>query len=295
KVLGTPWLELVALWDENEPGKAAELLGGFQNDYDDVVESMVAVVLYARVSGKEALETEALAVLGDMTDLMRLFAEVVWASTRPGEHAKQRYEAAIFDAYAGREVVVEDLKEFERAEGRIAAIEGSLTLGDTAPWALMTDEQIFDAVEEELAGEKLDMVVQRYRDSYGETPPVRRAGDGYEARGFPLDKRPWTAVETPRHAHVDSMVLLQALPLCRTAPHLLDCTWAVLGCGHVDRDGSGTVDEVDRPDFSAGSPDPCGEDNGWCGGADLDRTGAVDATDEAFFEAALGCHYDTGP
>ena len=292
KVLGTPWLELVALWDENEPGKAAELLGGFQNDYDDVVEAMVALVHYAQVAGKEALETEALVVLGDMTDLMRLFAEVVWASTRPDEQVKQRYEAAIFDAWAGREVLAEDLQDFERAEGRIAQIESRLDAADTAPWPLKTDQEIYDAIEANLAGEKLDMVVQRYRDSYGDTPPIRRAGDGYEARGFPLDKRPWTAVENPRHVHMGSMKLLQALPLCRTAPHLLDCTWAVFGCGHVDRDGDGTVDEDDRPDFAADTPGTCDEDNGWCEGADLDRTGTVDATDEAFFEAAQGCHYE---
>ena len=41
--VGMPWLELAATWDDNEPGKAAELLGGFQNDYDDVVESMMAL------------------------------------------------------------------------------------------------------------------------------------------------------------------------------------------------------------------------------------------------------------
>jgi hypothetical protein len=156
----------------------------------------------------------------------------------------------------------------------------------------LSDEQILATVEANLAGEKLDMVVQRYRDNYGEEPPLRRAGDGYEARGFPLEQRPWAAVENPRHAHVDSMKLLQALPLCRTAPHLLDCTWARLGCGHVDRSGDGVVDEGDRPDFSGGDTDGCDETNTWCEAADLDRTGAVDATDEAFFEAALGCHYD---
>ena len=289
KVLGMPWLELAATWDENEPGKAAELLGGFQNDYDDVVESMMALVRYAQIEGKGALEDEARVVLGDMTNLMRLFAEIVWASTRPDEQAKQRYEAAIFDAYAGREVIVDDLKDFERAEARIAAIEASLSLGDTEPWPLKSDEEIREIVDAVVAGEKLDMVVAKYEESYGDTPPIRRTEDGYEARGFPLDKRPWTEVENPRHVHVGGMELLQALPLCRTAPHLLDCTWAKLGCGHVDRDSSGEVTEADRPDFEGQGDAACSQDNAWCAGADLDRTGSVDALDEAFFDAALGC------
>jgi hypothetical protein len=289
QVLGMPWLELAATWDENEPGKAAELLGGFQNDYDDVVESMMALVRYAQLTGKATLEEETRGVLGDMTDLMRLFAEVAWASTRPDEHAKQRYEAAIFDAYAGREVITEDLKDFEREEGRMATIEGTLTMGDTAPWPLKTDEEIAAIVNGMVAGEKLDMIVEKYQESYGDTPPIRRTETGYEARGFPLEKRPWTEVENPRHAHIGGMELLQALPLCRTAPHLLDCTWAKFGCAHVDRDDSGEVTESDRPDPTQDGATECTADNAWCNGADLDQTGSVDAIDTAFFDAALGC------
>ena len=289
QVLGMPWLELAATWDENEPGKAAELLGGFQNDYDDVVESMMALVRYAQITGKTALAEEARTVLGQLTDLMRLFAEIVWASTRPDEQAKQRYEAAIFDAYAGLDVVTEDLVDFEREEGRMAHIEASLTLGDTSPWPLKTDEEIAALVGGMVAGEKLDMIVEKYEESYGDTPPIRRTDNGYEARGFPLEKRPWTEVENPRHAHIGSMELLQALPLCRTAPHLLDCTWAKLGCGHVDRDGDGEVTEADRPDLTQDRTTGCSPDNDWCDGADLDQTGFVDALDTAFFEAAMGC------
>ncbi|MGB0590229.1 MAG: hypothetical protein ACPGU1_11160 [Myxococcota bacterium] len=289
QVLGMPWLELAATWDENEPGKAAELLGGFQNDYDDVVESMMALVRYAQITGKTTLEEETRAVLGDLTDLMRLFADIVWLSTRPDEYAKQRYEAAMFDAYAGREVVTEDLKDFEREEGRMAHIEGALTMGDTSPWPLKTDEEIAAIVGDMVAGEKLDMIVEKYQESYGDTPPIRRTETGYEARGFPLEKRPWVEVENPRHAHIGSMELLQALPLCRTAPHLLDCTWAKFGCAHVDHDGSGEVTEADRPDPAKNGATDCTAENDWCDGADLDQTGTVDATDTAFFDAAMGC------
>ena len=83
--------------------------------------------------------------------------------------------------------------------------------------------------------------------------------------------------------------LLQALPLCRSAPHLLDCTWAKLGCAHVDANNSGEVSEADRPDFAAHKEASCSTENDWCAGADLDRTGGVDSLDEVFFNAALGC------
>ena len=296
EILGQPWLEVAALLDEGEPGTAAELLGSFQNDYDDVVESMSALVRYAQISDQPALEEATRTTLGHMTELMRTFADVVWASTQPAKQALQRYEAAIFDALGGRPVVAADVADFAVAEQRIAAIEAALDveLQDTEPWPLLTDQQIFEEVEADLAGEKLDSVVQRYRDAYGQTPPVRRAGDGYEARGFPEEARPWTAVERPRHAHVGSMKLLQALPLCRYAPELLDCTWAIAGCGRADLDADGDVDAEDRAAFEAlraGAPESCGSADAWCGGADLDRTGVVDDTDQAFIEAAEGCWY----
>ena len=295
-VLGQPWLEVAATWDEFEPGKAAELLGSFQNDYDDVVEAMAALVRYAQLTEQSELEELALKALADMTELMRTFADVVWESTRPDEFAKQRYEAAIFDAWAGREVVVEDLGDFARAEQRIASLETLLELEsqDTTDRPLLTDDEIFERVEANLAGEKLDMVVQRYRDTYGDVPPIRRAGDGYEARGAPVEKRPWTAVENPRHSHVGGRKLLQALPLCRSAPELLDCTWAVAGCARVDFDADGDVDAEDRSAFHAArdaAAESCDEDNAWCSGADLDRTGSVDAADDAFATAAEGCWY----
>ena len=104
-----------------------------------------------------------------MTNLMRRFAEVVWSSTRPEEQERQRYEAAI-DAYAGREVIVDDLQGFQRAESRIAAIEASLNLGDTEAWPLKSDEEIREIVDAVVSGEKLDMVVAKYEESYGDTP-----------------------------------------------------------------------------------------------------------------------------
>ena len=79
-------------------------------------------------------------------------------------------------------------------------------------------------MEAVVENETLDMSVARYRETYGETPPIRRAGDGHEARSVPLEKRPWWAVENPRHTHVGNLRLLRVLSLCRTAPEVLDCT-----------------------------------------------------------------------
>jgi hypothetical protein len=138
-------------------------------------------------------------------------------------------------------------------------------------------------------------VQQRYADAYGDTPPVRVAGEGYEARGFPETDYPWHPVERPHHRIVGGARLLHALPLCNTAPGLLDCTWAVLGCERPDLNADGTVDESDATLFASARDAHAGEDcrpgNQWCQGADLDRTGTVDETDAAFMEAAQGCTY----
>ena len=90
----------------------------------------------------------------------------------------------------------------------------------------------------------------------------------------------------------ESLDLLQGITLCTTAPHVLDCAWARLGCERPDLDESGAVDDADQAMLEAafeelGDGAPCGADR--CAGADLDSSGALDASDRAFMEAALGC------
>lgn len=68
--------------------------------------------------------------------------------------------------------------------------------------------------------------------------------------------------------------------LCTTAPQLLDCSWAAIGCGPLDLDGSGMVDAADAALFEArvvtvGDGASCTGTE--CDGADLDRSGTVDA------------------
>ena len=293
--LGIPWLDLAECLDILSPGLAGDIIGSFQNDYDDIVEATAGVVHYARLSGKTELEEAARRALHDQTNLMRRFADVIYARTNPGERALQRYEAAVFDALGGITPVAEDFAGFALANQRLQSIENLLEPEETAAAPLKSDAEILSQVEAALAGEKLDSVVQRYRDTYGNTPPVRRNGDGYQARTS-LDPV-WRPVENPRHKiPAGDHKLLQEIPICVLAPEILDCTWAALGCAVADLDGNGGVDEADALRFEAafaqfqGTPENgCRPANGWCGGADLDRTGELTALDREFMTAASGC------
>ncbi len=294
--LGIPWLTLMELLDEMQNGLAGQIIGSFQNDYDDIVEATMGLVYYARVTGRKELEAVARAALLDQTELMRSFADVIYARTDPPRRNRQYYEAAVFDAIGGNETLPADFGDFAQAEGRIASIESMLEMKDTEPAPLLTNQEILTRVEQALEREKLGSVVQRYRDTYGSVPPVRlnQAGDGYEAR---TSQDPaWRPVERPRHRGYGDPGLLQEIPICVYAPHILDCSWARIGCAAADLDGSGTADHQDRERFEAlyaefeNVPENgCIPANGWCGGADLDRTGELNALDRDFMEAAQGC------
>ncbi|MBZ0252665.1 MAG: hypothetical protein K8I02_04930, partial [Candidatus Methylomirabilis sp.] len=165
------------------------------------------------------------------------------------------------------------------------------------PRPLRTDAQLLAQIEDDLAGEGLESVVDRYRATYGMTPPIRRAGDGYEART--ADDPAFRPVENPRHVGVGDMRLFEEIRLCTTAPDLLECAWAALGCERVDLNADGVVDGADAARFEdafaryADLPEnACLPRNDWCEGADLDRTGEADAVDRAFLEAAQGCVYE---
>ena len=293
--LGLPWLEAVAKLEKETPGSAEELIGGFQDDFNEKTIAALALVTYAEAVGDEALLAAARPALGEITQLLRYFGELLWAQTQPGRFAERLYEAALFDAEGGLEVTASDLGDYARAEAQIANLESMLNLPDTSPEALRTDEEILAIVQERLAGSS-ETVKQRYLDHYGETPPLRRAGEGYEARGHHPDHDwPWANVKNPNHHSLGGVRLLEAIPLCVTAPHLLDCTWARFGCRRPDLDGSGTVDQADQAlleaALAAHGNTPCGTANAWCDGTDLDQTGTIDATDQAFMAAAQGCHY----
>ena len=294
--LGKSWLEIVEELEAETPGSAETLIGSFQDDFYEKNIAMLGLVFYATTTGDEALLGAARAAQAELVDLMRYFAELLYTQTQPDRLAERLYEAALFDAKGGRAVDLAELNDFARAEYQMGRMEGMLDLEDTSPAPLLTDDEIKAVIDERLAGAS-DSARQRYIEHYGDTPPLRRTETGYEARGYHPDQGlwPWQAVENSRHHDLGGIKLFEALPLCETAPNLLDCTWARLGCARPDLNNDGKVDETDMALFAGRKAAflsvPCGTANDWCNHADLDHTGAVDDTDTAFMTAAQGCRY----
>ena len=299
----TPWLDLIQRIEDQSPGTAQQLIGSFQDDFHEKNIAMLALVLYAQNRGDDELLAAARTALGNMTGLMRRYADILYTNTAPERRTDRYYDAALFDAGAGLAVAPEDLDDFARAERQIATLESFLTMADTEPAPLLTDDELRARTDARLSS-RSETTKARYRSVWGDTPPIRRQGEGYEARVHqgadppPGPEEGWQAVERPHHRVLGGIRLLEALPLCESAPHLLDCTWARLGCERPDLDGSGVVDEADRALFdtarAAAGDGACGSANGWCDGADLDHTGVIDALDEAFLDAAMGCSYEPG-
>jgi len=294
---GIPWLEAVAELEKETPGSAESLIGSFQDDFHEKTIAALELYSYAESRDDEELATAAQQALAEITQLSRFFGELLWAQTSPAQYTERLYSSALFDSLAGLEVDPADLGDYGRAELQMTRLEQILELPDTQSEPLRTDEEILAIIENELAG-KNDIVKQRYEDHYGTTSPLRRTEEGYEATGHHPDHEwPWAPVPAPYHFQFGGVRLLEALPLCVTAPHLLDCTWAALGCARPDLTGDGTVDEADSAaldvaaaKFSGGSCHPA---NTWCEGADLDQTGTIDDTDLAFMTAAQGCRVET--
>jgi hypothetical protein len=294
-LLGENLLEVIEKLEKDSPGSAKSLIGSFQDDFGEKTLAVLDLVRYARITGDQALMADAQKALDEITQTMRMFGELMYASTDPAALANRVYEAGLLAAAGGLDVPLEDMNGFARAEWQMGYVESLPDLPDTTPAPLKTDDEILKLAKDELSGSS-DPVKQRYSDAYGETPPIRRAGDGYEARQFHDGVlTEWKPVVTHHHQVVGGIKLLEALSLCETAPGLLDCTWARLGCERPDLDGSRTVDDADKTLFDQRSTAhlgvPCRSANSWCDGADLDRTGTVDAVDAAFLDAAMGCRY----
>lgn len=292
RILDQPWFELLAELDAANPGTAEQVLGGFQNDFDDVAEAQVALVAYFRITGQAELEAAAREALGDLTALMRTMADMAWAG-QPDKHASQRYESAIFDASAGLPVDVDALADLAVEEARVAALEDLIEIDETSTAPIKTPEQLQEEAKERLK-KAWPSVEEKYLAAFSDAPPVRvnAAGDGYEARDAHVDE--WWPVEVPRHRGIGGLKLFQAIPICTSRPEVLDCTWAALGCEAADVDGDGGVDSEDAAAVAAGlGQSGCSGEgaDAWCGGLDADRSGTVDETDQSFVTAAEGCWY----
>lgn len=275
------------------PDMGPLILESFQDDFDEMTVGALGLAHYARLRGDDVLYERARGTVYAMTWLMQEFADLAFPDN-PDRRAEQRYRAALYQAQAELPALDGDLGDFELADAQIGYLEALLSLGNTGPAALLSDDEIRSRIETELSNAS-DSVVERYHAEYGDTPPVRRAGEGYEARGTPLSDYPWRAVERPHHASVGGIHLVHAIPLCEHAPQLVDCSWARLGCERPDLNGSRRVDDTDRGIFEAALGGhvgvECNDGNRWCDGADLDRSAAADSDDIAFMDAAQGCFY----
>ena len=294
---GSPWLEMAQQIENDSPGSAETLIGSFQDDYYEMTLGMMALTYYARIRKDAELLKETQMSVSHLTDLMRTFADIIYKQTKPDRWKRRRYEAALFDAWAERDPIPEDLYDFDRAESAAAYLDTLLDFQEASPAELLTDEEIAEKVEDRLSA-RSDTVKARYEETYGSTvPPFRVTEDGYEARiHSPEGTSDWQTVERPRHKVIGGFKLLEALPLCVTNPEILHCAWAQLGCERPDLDASGSVDQTDLDRFTSlettYAATTCKDENDWCEGADLDRSGNLDSDDRTFMEAAQGCWYE---
>ena len=205
------------------------------------------------------------------------------------------YRGAVYARMFGLDSSPDDLKEFALGHASTTYLEGCLNRTDTQAWVLKSDPEIATEIEAELDAlmDRAPWRVSRYRQRFGYTYPVRRAGDGYECIG-PDDH--WTPAENPHHEpfNVPSIGLWFEAPLSVQRPETLDCTWAKRGCTPADLDGSGEVDETDMEQFLSswdlhGQGAICSTANGQCDGADIDGNGFLNEEDLAYMQAAVGC------
>lgn len=316
EILGFPWIEVAEVLSCFVPDLFPNLFGGMMDDFNELELGAAGVCYYARLAGKPDLYDSARDALSELLDVHRILAELVYDilidddrsawmveismdgrvnDPRPAmikDSGEQLYTAAVLARMFGIEASEEHFEDFALGTSRNAWIEGQLARPDTVPWPLLTDDQIEARIEESLA-RKEPWIVDRYREAYPDGPPVRRAGDGYEAIGPDGE---WMATENPRHEWFGAFKLWFEIPLCLFDPFTLDCSWALLGCSAADIDGSGLADEADRTLFNDaweeyGEGARCTESNAWCDGADLDRSGRLDTEDRFFMEAAQGCWY----
>lgn len=294
-IKGTPWLDLARQLEQKNPGTAKMLLGSFQDDFHEISLAALALTEYAKGINDQELLTRSMDTVKEITDLMDVFADIIYTQNDPTKRKDQRYKAALVAAQAGIAVDPADLEGFAHAQSQISRLESVPDMPDTTDAALITDQDILQQVEDRLKGSSA-AVKARYKAAYPDLPPIRRIKDGYEARIADHGKPgAWHSVGTPHHFQLGGIHLLEALPLCITNPGILDCTWARLGCARPDLDHNGKVDTTDQGLFDQASLKyegiACDANNDWCSGADLDHTHRVDSTDAAFMAAAIGCHY----
>ena len=185
-----------------------------------------------------------------------------------------------------------DPGDFEPGIQEAELMESMLFQPDTPMRPMMSDEEIWGNIQNELSGAE-DIIVQRYYTHFPEDPPIHNAGDHYQAVG--LDGE-FQDIPNISNQWWGGFYLWWDIPMCSFDGTVLDCSWAILGCERPDLDASGVVDAADQVLFDAawasyGVGASCSSSNNWCDGADLDRSGILDAQDSEFMGAAQGCWY----
>ncbi len=265
----------------------------------------MALCYYADINGKRELLRQTKQHLASLLDMHYILAELAYAgkaATAGTEYESKwdeviaaseehLYVAAYMGSLYGIEVNLEDFDNFDRGYSNGNYLESILNIGDTSPWPLKTDNEIMAVIQNELDGKDNEpWIVERYWEAFPDDPPVRRAGEGYEAQDW---EGTWSAVENPWHQHWSAHKLLYEMPLCTNAPWVMSCEWAVIGCTPADFDASGTVDAADQTLhedlLTTWAGTTCDAGNDWCAGADLDISGAADGDDRDFMTAAQGC------
>ncbi|MDP8223196.1 MAG: hypothetical protein P9L99_07550 [Candidatus Lernaella stagnicola] len=316
EVLGVPWYDVAHFLGLLYPDLWFGLLGSTVDDFEEMVLGAVALCEYARYANDDPLYREARQTLQNLMDITYILVDLVYgikddavawekAHAELGEEADAilsnvgnlRYMAALYGRMYDLDTPLADFAGFDLGDERIALLEEHLTMPDTEERPLMTDQQIYDSILHPDYGflwSRNTWIQDRYLDVWGDMVPVRRAGDGYECIGTDGE---WQATENDHHRRFSEIMLWHEAYLCTTDPHTLDCAWAKLGCGVVDLDGSGLVDDADSSLFNHawslhGQGAACDEQNDWCDGADLDRSGELDAEDQSFLLAAKGCRVE---
>lgn len=292
---GVGLVDMIKDMESETPGSAEAIFGHFYGNFDQPMESLMGVVEYARIVGDQALYDAAQFELAQITEVSRLLATLIYSSSDPANEADKLYWTALIEAQGGIAPNIEHLGLFTKAEAHNATLEAMLVMPDTPEGAPITQETIMEVAEDFYKNRSNSKQVRdRYRDTWGDTPPVRVTEEGYEARyhepaGGVTD---WYPVEGPHHARYASVYLLAALPLCDLAPKALDCRWAVLGCERPDLNDDQKVDQADLDLFNTAKDEftgGCSTENNWCNGADLDHSGTIDEEDIEFMNAAQGC------
>ena len=315
KILGIPWYEVADMLSVVFPDLFSSLFGSMMDDFYELELGMVALCYYAQVQEDEELLDQTKLTLSNLIEVQRILVNLVYkiaddptlraqaeTAVGPEEYARQLaksnellYAAAIFARMFNIASPLEDLEGFVPGDQRTAYVEDQLDMPDTTYEPMLTDQQIYEAVEARVEGrrDRAPWIIDRYRDRFGDTPPVRlnQAGDGYESIG--VDDQ-WHSTENSRHVWFKDYFLWFESYMCVHAPETLDCAWAKIGCLPADLNDSGQVDQDDQAIFDEiwgrlGPGTACTEANDQCDGADLDQSGTLGSEDQEFMTAAEGC------